>query len=718
MPGRAAVEDEPIAARARRGSHPHDGHGRASGDRPAASALPGSPRPTSRTPTTAGAPVGRNAIATTIDANRTRAPAAAERVAARRATDRTAPCRAPAPTPIGATARRRRGEADDRRAPAPRRGAAARRRRGRGRRGGRANAGGRATRATVGATTATTRETTSERGSTSRPRSTTRTAIRTSATRTRRSAPTRSPGIAACAATTCISSSGWTSTGRRSRRRPRNAGIAAAGSSSTTSRARFAGDVAHARHLATTSSSARPTRGHKRGVRALIERILEQQPRRLLREGVRGLVLRRLRAVQARERDRRRQVRAASDAHARVDRGAQLVLPARASTQDFLERAVRRSARSSCSPRAGATRCSRCSSRGSRTSRSRRSRLAWAIPFPHPLVDRRDAGDVGLVRRAAELPDGDRLSRRAGGESGGRRSCTSSARTSRACTRSSGRRCSQAAGLPLPERVWAHGFVLLGGERFSKSAGVRLDLDEAIDRFGPDAFRYFLLREVPFDADGSFSWERFEERYNADLANALGNLASRAISMVERYCDGVVPRRARGPTLDARDAADIGAVSRGDGRHARASCCTRRCRHVWQHGRARQRVRGPAGAVEAGEGSGAARRARERRSRRSCASSRATRCTCAVHAREGAELWRSSARPACSRISDSRMSRRSMRRGGASRRAIALSQRNRERRHVTAGTREVEVGTVEPERGTARRTTVPCSLSLFPVFLL
>ena len=114
----------------------------------------------------------------------------------------------------------------------------------------------------------------------------------------------------------------------------------------------------------------------------------------------------------------------------------------------------------------------------------------------------------------------------------------------------------KAAELPLPDRVWGHGFVLLGGERFSKSAGVRLDLDEAIGKHGPDAFRYFLLREIPFDADGSFSWERFEERYVADLANAWGNLASRAISMVERYFDGVVPSGAR-TRVDDEDAADL-----------------------------------------------------------------------------------------------------------------------------------------------------------------
>jgi methionyl-tRNA synthetase len=114
----------------------------------------------------------------------------------------------------------------------------------------------------------------------------------------------------------------------------------------------------------------------------------------------------------------------------------------------------------------------------------------------------------------------------------------------------------ESAGLPLPKSVWAHGFVQLGGERFSKSAGVKLDLNEAIDRYGPDAFRYVLLREVPFDGDGNFSWERFEERYTSDLANALGNLGSRTAAMVEKYCDGIVPASPR-PDAELADDDDV-----------------------------------------------------------------------------------------------------------------------------------------------------------------
>jgi methionyl-tRNA synthetase len=115
-----------------------------------------------------------------------------------------------------------------------------------------------------------------------------------------------------------------------------------------------------------------------------------------------------------------------------------------------------------------------------------------------------------------------------------------------------------AAELPLPRQVWAHGFVQLGGERFSKSAGVKLDLGEAVDRFGADAFRYVLLREVPFDGDGNFSWERFAERYTSDLANAFGNLASRATAMVEKYRGGVVPA-APAPAEEAQDGEDLAA---------------------------------------------------------------------------------------------------------------------------------------------------------------
>jgi methionyl-tRNA synthetase len=100
-----------------------------------------------------------------------------------------------------------------------------------------------------------------------------------------------------------------------------------------------------------------------------------------------------------------------------------------------------------------------------------------------------------------------------------------------------------AAGLPLPGQVWAHGFVTANGQRLSKSAGVWIDLDEAIARHGPDALRYFLLREIPCDGDGDFSWARFDSRYNADLANTLGNLTSRVAALVSRYApDSAVQR--------------------------------------------------------------------------------------------------------------------------------------------------------------------------------
>jgi len=109
------------------------------------------------------------------------------------------------------------------------------------------------------------------------------------------------------------------------------------------------------------------------------------------------------------------------------------------------------------------------------------------------------------------------------------------------------------AGLELPRGVWAHGFLTFEGRRFSKSAGVWVELDDAIARHGPDAFRYYLLREVPWNGDGDFSWTRFDERYTADLADDLGNLVNRTLSMIERYRAGVVPAGAR-TSLDERAA--------------------------------------------------------------------------------------------------------------------------------------------------------------------
>ena len=97
------------------------------------------------------------------------------------------------------------------------------------------------------------------------------------------------------------------------------------------------------------------------------------------------------------------------------------------------------------------------------------------------------------------------------------------------------------AGIELPRSVWAHGFVSIDGAKISKSEGVSLELADIAARHGVDAFRYYLLRDVPWNNDGVFSVDRFDERYNAELANNVGNLANRAISMIERYREGVVP---------------------------------------------------------------------------------------------------------------------------------------------------------------------------------
>ena len=114
-----------------------------------------------------------------------------------------------------------------------------------------------------------------------------------------------------------------------------------------------------------------------------------------------------------------------------------------------------------------------------------------------------------------------------------------------------------AAGLPLPRRVHAHGFVTLGGRKMSKSTGVRIDPFELVRRFGSDAVRYVLMAEVPFDRDGDVSMDTFVDRYNADLANDYGNLVSRTEKMVARYFEGRVPLAGPAEPIDA----ELGAVA-------------------------------------------------------------------------------------------------------------------------------------------------------------
>lgn len=98
-----------------------------------------------------------------------------------------------------------------------------------------------------------------------------------------------------------------------------------------------------------------------------------------------------------------------------------------------------------------------------------------------------------------------------------------------------------AAGLEVPRQVFAHGWLLVGGEKMSKSKLTGIAPTEITDVFGSDAFRYYFMRAIPFGQDGTFSWEDLAARYQAELANGFGNLASRVIAMIGRYRDGAVP---------------------------------------------------------------------------------------------------------------------------------------------------------------------------------
>lgn len=98
-----------------------------------------------------------------------------------------------------------------------------------------------------------------------------------------------------------------------------------------------------------------------------------------------------------------------------------------------------------------------------------------------------------------------------------------------------------AIGEEIPKQVFAHGFFTIDGQKISKSLGNVIDPAELAEKYGPDAVRYFLFREIPFGEDGDFSVPKLEERYRADLANNLGNLFSRVTNLIEKYCDGQIP---------------------------------------------------------------------------------------------------------------------------------------------------------------------------------
>jgi methionyl-tRNA synthetase len=108
--------------------------------------------------------------------------------------------------------------------------------------------------------------------------------------------------------------------------------------------------------------------------------------------------------------------------------------------------------------------------------------------------------------------------------------------------------------LPLPKELFVHGYFMIDGQKMSKSIGNVIAPADLVKKYGTDATRYLLMSATPFGNDGDIGWGKFDEKYNADLANNLGNLVSRVLNMVEKYCDGSIPKQHSWP-IDLRNLA-------------------------------------------------------------------------------------------------------------------------------------------------------------------
>jgi len=139
-----------------------------------------------------------------------------------------------------------------------------------------------------------------------------------------------------------------------------------------------------------------------------------------------------------------------------------------------------------------------------------------------------------------------------------------------------------AAGIPLPKKVFAHGWWTVEGQKMSKSLANVVEPNMLVDKYGVDAIRYFLLREVPFGLDGDFSHAALVHRINSDLANDLGNLVSRSTAMLGKYFDGLLPAPAAANDVDAAFTARFPAAVRAVDGHMEELAFNKALQAIWE----------------------------------------------------------------------------------------------------------------------------------------